>query len=127
MFPNSVYWDGSKYVPNTNIVVTNAHYDFLQAARFRNVNTNYYTSASFWKLREVVLSYDIPSKWLGDGKVVKRASVALIGRNLLTLRPDTNQWTDPEFSNTTGNAVGTTTINQTPPTRLMGFNVNLTF
>ena len=127
VFPNSVYWDGSKYVPNENIVVTNAHYDFLQAARFRNVNTNYYTSASFWKLREVVLSYDIPSKWLGDGKVVKRASVALIGRNLLTLRPDTNQWTDPEFSNTTGNAVGTTTISQTPPTRLMGFNVNLTF
>ncbi len=127
VFPNSVYWDGSKYVENTDIVVTNAHYDFLQAGRFRNTQTNYYTSAAFWKLREVVLSYDIPNKWLGNGKVIKKASVALIGRNLLTLRPKTNWWTDPEFSNTTGNAVGTTTIGQTPPTRIFGFNVNVTF
>ena len=127
VFPNSSYWDGSKYVENTNIVVTNAHYDFLQAGRFRNTQTNYYTSAAFWKLREVVLSYDIPQRWLGNGKIVKKASVSLIGRNLLMLRPKTNWWTDPEFSNTTGNAVGTTTLGQTPPTRIFGFNVNVTF
>lgn len=127
VFPNSVYWDGSKYVDNNNIVVTNAHYDFLQAGRFRNTQTNYYTSAAFWKLREVVLSYDLPQKWFGSTGVIKRASVSLIGRNLLMLRPDTNQWTDPEFSNTTGNGTGTTDIGQTPPTRIFGFNVNVTF
>jgi TonB-linked SusC/RagA family outer membrane protein len=127
VFPNSVYWDGSKYVDNNNIVVTNAHYDFLQAGRFRNTQTNYYTSAAFWKIREVVLSYDLPQRWLGNGKVVKKASVSLIGRNLLMFRPKTNQWTDPEFSNTTGNATGTTDIGQTPPTRIFGFNVNVTF
>ncbi len=127
VFPNSVYWDGSKYVENTSIVVTNAHYDFLQAGRFRNTQTNYYTSAAFWKLRELVLSYDIPQRWLGSVKAIKKASIALIGRNLLTLRPKTNWWTDPEFSNTTGNAIGTTTIGQTPPTRIYGFNVNVTF
>lgn len=127
VFPNSVYYDGSKYVDNTNIVVTNAHYDFLQAGRFRNTQTNYYTSAAFWKLREVVLSYDVPQRWLGNGQVIKKASVSLIGRNLLMFRPKTNEWTDPEFSNTTGNATGTTDIGQTPPTRIYGFNVNLTF
>ena len=127
VFPNSVYWDGSKYVDNNSIVVTNAHYDFLQAGRFRNTQTNYYTSAAFWKLREVVLSYDLPQRWLANGKVIKKASVALIGRNLVMLRPKTNEWTDPEFSNTTNNAIGTTDIGQTPPTRIFGFNVNLTF
>lgn len=127
VFPNSVYWDGSKYVDNTNIVVTNAHYDFLQAGRFRNTQTNYYTSAAFWKLREVVLSYDLPQRWLGNGQVIKKATVSLIGRNLIMLRPKTNEWTDPEFSNTTGNAIGTTDIGQTPPTRIFGFNVNVTF
>ena len=128
VFPNSVYKDGTgKYVDNTNIVVTNAHYDFLQAGRFRNTQTNYYTSAAFWKLREVVLSYDFPQRWLGNGKVIKKASLALIGRNLLMLRPKTNEWTDPEFANTTTNAIGTTDISQTPPTRIFGFNVNLTF
>lgn len=128
VFPNSVYKDATgKFVDNTNIVVTNAHYDFLQAGRFRNTQTNYYTSAAFWKLRELVLSYDVPQRYTGNGKVIKKASVALIGRNLLMYRPKTNQWTDPEFANSTGNDIGTTDIGQTPPTRLFGFNVNLTF
>jgi hypothetical protein len=128
VFPNSVYKDPTgKFVDNNDIAVTNAHYDFLQAGRFRNTQTNYYTSAAFWKLRELVLSYDLPQRWLGNGQVIKKASVALIGRNLLMFRPETNQWTDPEFSNTTANAIGTTDIGQTPPTRLFGFNINLTF
>jgi hypothetical protein len=128
VFPNSVYKDNTgKFVDNNTIVVTNAHYDFLQAGRFRNTQTNYYTSAAFWKLRELVLSYDVPQRYTGNGKVIKKASVALIGRNLLMYRPKTNQWTDPEFANSTGNDIGTTDIGQTPPTRLFGFNVNLTF
>lgn len=129
VFPNSAFSsDGGKtYTDNTDIVVKDAHYSFLQAGAFRNVNTNYYSSAAFWKLREVVLSYNVPARVLGDGKYIKGATLSLVGRNLLMLRPKTNWWTDPEFANTTGNAVGTTTINQTPPTRLIGFNVNLTF
>ena len=44
-------------------------------------------------------------------------------------RPKTNVWTDPEFNNSgaTTNAVGYTTEDQTPPTRVLGFRVNLTF
>lgn len=127
VFPNSVYESGGKFIENKNIVVTNAHYDFLQSSAFRGTQTNYYSSAAFWKIREVVLSYDLPKKWLSATKVIKGASVALIGRNLLMFRPATNWWTDPEFSTTTGNAVGTTSISQTPPTRLLGFNINVTF
>jgi TonB-linked SusC/RagA family outer membrane protein len=129
VFPNSVYSTdgGTTYVDNKDIVVNNAHYAFLQDGRFRNTQTNYYTSAAFWKLREVALTYNIPSKVFGGTKFIQRATVSLVGRNLLALRPSTNQWTDPEFSNTTGNDVGTTSVNQTPPTRIVGFNVNLTF
>lgn len=129
VFPNSAYSnDGGKtFVNNTDIVVKDAHYSFLQASAFRAVQTNYYSSAAFWKLREVVLSYNVPAKLLGGGRYVKGASVSLVGRNLLMFRPKTNQWTDPEFSNTTGNAIGLTSLTQTPPTRIFGFNVNLTF
>jgi len=129
VFPNSVYsTDGGKtYVDNNDIVVNNAHYAFLQDGRFRNTQTNYYSSAAFWKLREVALTYTVPKKLLGGGKYIQRASISLVGRNLLALRPKTNQWTDPEFANTTGNAIGTTDLGQSPPTRIMGFNVNLTF
>jgi hypothetical protein len=42
-------------------------------------------------------------------------------------RPKENFWTDPEFSETNGNGIGRTTENQTPPTRIVGFNVTLTF
>jgi hypothetical protein len=129
VFPNSSYTldGGATYIANTNIVVNNAHYDFLQAGIWRNTTTNYYTSAAFWKLREVSLTYDVPKKLLGRTKVIKKAVLGLVGRNLLMWRPATNQWTDPEFSNTTDNGLGTTTIGQTPPTRIYGFNVNLTF
>jgi TonB-linked SusC/RagA family outer membrane protein len=129
VFPNSVYsTDGGKtYTPNTNIVINNAHYDFLQAAAFRSTQTNYYTSAAFWKLREVSISYDVPQSWLKGTKIIKRANVSLVGRNLLMIRPKSNYWTDPEFSNTTENGNGTTTIGQLPPTRIYGFSVNVTF
>jgi hypothetical protein len=42
------------------------------------------------------------------------------------LRPKSNNWTDPEFAATTGNAVGFSN-NQLPPTRLLGANLNITF
>jgi hypothetical protein len=45
------------------------------------------------------------------------------------LRPKTNVWTDPEFNTSaaTTNAVGATSEQQTPPTRVYGFSVKLTF
>jgi hypothetical protein len=86
------------------------------------------TSAAFWKLREVSLSYDIPIQNILNGKI-KGAQIGLLGRNLLMLRPVTNTWTDPEFNRQSGssNALGYTTEYQTPPTRFYGFSVKLTF
>jgi hypothetical protein len=86
------------------------------------------TSAAFWKLREVSLSYDIPVKNIFGG-AIKSASVGILGRNLLMWRPKTNIWTDPEFNTESGtsNAVGFTNEYQTPPTRVYGFSVKLTF
>ncbi|MEP7322004.1 MAG: TonB-dependent receptor, partial [Saprospiraceae bacterium] len=128
VFPNSVIAnaDGS-FTENKDIVVRNAHYSFLQDGAFTNVQTNYYSSADFWKLRELTLSYELPQSLMRNSKIVKRATLSLIGRNLIMFTPISNQWTDPEFSNTTGNAVGFTDSGQSPPTRVFGFNVNLTF
>jgi TonB-linked SusC/RagA family outer membrane protein len=129
VFPNSVYSTdgGATYVNNSDVVVNNAHYDFLQASTFRGTQTNYYSSAAFWKLREVALTYTVPRGLLLKSKFVKAATVSLIGRNLIMWRPDSNWWTDPEFANTADNGLGTTTIGQIPPTRSYGFSVNLTF
>lgn len=124
--PNSVYWDGSKYVPNTNIAIDDANFNFWPGL-YRSIGANYVISAAAWKLREVSLAYELPRKWFVATRVVQRATVALSGRNLLMIRPSTNKWTDPEFNEDTGNDVGRTSENQAPPTRIFSATLSLTF
>lgn len=131
--PNSVYDDGSdptkpNYVVNTSVLTANGGYGFYEnTATNRGINSNYLTSAAAWKIREVALMYELPSSLLKKTKVIKMASIGLTARNLFTFLPESNQWTDPEFSNTTGNALGVNNTNILPPNRLYGFNVNLQF
>jgi TonB-linked SusC/RagA family outer membrane protein len=127
--PNSVYDDGTgKYVVNTDVAVANGGYGFYEATNTnRGVNSNYISSAAAWKIREIALSYDLPTNLLNKTKVIKGATIALTARNMFTFLPESNQWTDPEFANTTGNAMGVNNNSILPPNRIYGFNVNLTF
>ena len=127
--PNSVYLDASgKYVENTDILTSNGGYGFYEGTQTnRGVNSNYITSAAAWKLREVALSYELPQSLLRSTKFIKGATLSLTGRNLKTWLPESNEWTDPEFANTTGNAIGVNNSNILPPNKLYGFNVVLTF
>ncbi len=126
--PNSVYFDGTKFVENTSVLTANGGYGFYEAtANNRGINSNYLTSASAWKIREIVLSYRLPDVLLRKTRVVKNATIALTARNMFTFLPESNQWTDPEFANTTGNFAGVNNTNQLPPNRLYGFNVVLGF
>lgn len=125
IIPNSSYWDGSKYVPNTSIYGPPAYRYFSQAV-YTNANTNYLVSGDFWKIREVSLSYNMPAKWFGFTKnAIKGATLTLSGRNLFMFLPKSNEWTDPEFSNTTGNAQGISGLDNTPPTRIFGASLNI--
>jgi outer membrane receptor protein involved in Fe transport len=130
VIPNSVIQqaDGS-FVPNTNVVVKNASRDFWVNSDFHNVGSTYVTSAAFWKLREVSLTYDLPVKKMLKINFIKALQLGVVGRNLLMFRPATNMWTDPEFNQQggTSNAVGYTTEDQSPPTRVLGFQLKLTF
>ena len=127
VFPNSVYLDANgKSIANTNITTSDAN-AFFWASVYRRVGSNYVNNAAFWKLREASISYDIPESVLSKTKVIKKATFTLSGRNLVRLIPKTNVWSDPEFSVNTGNAVGRTAITETPPTRVFGATLNLTF
>jgi len=131
MIPNSVIETApGVYTPNTDVIVTDAGRAFWVNSNYHTTDAASVTSAAFWKLREVSLNYDVPvEKLFGNTKVIKAASLGVVGRNLLMWRPRTNVWTDPEFNtnSATSNAVGYTNEDQTPPTRVMGFNVKLTF
>ena len=130
IIPNSVIQTSpGVYVPNTNTLVAVNAWTFWQNSSYPASERAYTTSAAFWKLREVALTYDIPVKRIFGTNIIQMAQVGLVGRNLLMLRPKTNIWTDPEFnsSTTSTNAVGFTDTYQTPPTRLYGFSLKLTF
>ncbi|MBK6937744.1 MAG: SusC/RagA family TonB-linked outer membrane protein [Chitinophagaceae bacterium] len=126
IFPNSSYWDGSKYVANTSIYTQNGGYNFWSQAVNTSANTNYLVSGAFWKIRELSLTYNIPSKVLGFTKnVIKGATFTISGRNLFMFLPKTNEWYDPEFANTTGNAMGVAGLDNTPSTRIFGASLNI--
>jgi TonB dependent receptor len=129
--PNSsiLQADGS-YVANTNIAVRSGGADFwTDGTRNTNIGENYVNSAGFWKMREAVLAYDFPRSLLSKTGFIKGATLSAQGRNLFIWVPKSNIYTDPEYSanGTDSNAVGFTTLGQTPPARYFGGTVSLTF
>ncbi|HMR91288.1 MAG TPA: SusC/RagA family TonB-linked outer membrane protein [Chitinophagaceae bacterium] len=131
VFPNSVYEDPTRpgtYIENTNITTRSGGADFwTDGTRNTGVGENYTHSAAFWKWREAVISYDLPIRSLG--KVIKKATVSVQGRNLFIWVPKTNLYTDPEYSalGAGSNAIGFTSLGQTPPARYIGGTISLTF
>lgn len=131
VWPNSVIFDGTKYVENTNVYTTLYNREFWNTELNTDATTNYLASGAFWKLREVSLTYEFPSK-LFKGNTLRGVTVGISGRNLMTWLPKSNQWTDPEFSANgnnafTGNAQGRSTAYNMPPTRIFGANVIFQF
>jgi TonB-linked SusC/RagA family outer membrane protein len=127
IFPNSAYLDGTgKYVPNTTVQVRESEYS-LWVDYYRQIASNFITPGWFIKLRDVNLSYSLPSSLIKKTKVFSAANIAVYGRNLFTIVDKANFYTDPEFSFTTGNGIGINNTSQTPPVRQFGFNVNFTF
>lgn len=128
IFPNSAILnaDGKTVTPNTTVNVREAEYA-LWVDNYRLISENFVNKAWFIKLRDVNLSYTVPSKVITKTKIFSSASVAVYGRNLLTIVDKANFYTDPEFSFTTGNGLGINNTTQTPPVRQYGVNINLVF
>ncbi|MDB5230798.1 MAG: SusC/RagA family TonB-linked outer membrane protein [Chitinophagaceae bacterium] len=128
VFPNSVYLSNGKYVDNTNVLVQDGNYGFWAGSINTAIATNYFASAAAWRLREVNLSYNVPLKWIGNGKSIQKLTVSVIGRNLLMFVPKSNQWGDPEFNFTAaGNTFGISSSFQSPSQRLFGGSVTVQF
>jgi len=79
-------------------------------------------SKTFFKMREVVLTYELPST-LFKKSIFKRATASFVGRNLLYWMPD-SKFNDVDIDQYPGES----SINlQTPTTRSYGFNLNFIF
>ncbi|GAB3723009.1 SusC/RagA family TonB-linked outer membrane protein [Hymenobacter agri] len=117
------------YTPNVNGLTPGGSEFWASAAYNTSIAENYITSGKFFKLREVSLSYNLPSSLINSIGFVKGASLNLFGRNIFTWVPKENQYTDPEFNfgNSNSNAVGINTSFQTPPTKFYGASLSANF
>lgn len=86
----------------------------------------YIEDATFVKLREVTLSYQLPSEWVSRLPQVKSARLSISGRNLLTL---TNySGLDPEVSNFGNQAIARNIdVAPFPPSRSFWTSIDLGF
>ena len=130
IIPNSVVdlGDGT-YAPNTTpIQQTDGSYqDYFNLYGWGNGGTAYLLDRSFAKLRNVSVSWEVPSKW------VRKAGIAGLGvsafvNNALVWTASDNYYVDPETTTEgtdLGGAFGELYTN--PSCRIWGFNVNIKF
>ena len=87
----------------------------------------YIYDASYIKLREIALTYNVPQKYLKKlGGFIQSARVSAIGRNLAILHQNTPKGIDPESTTTMGSGQGLEN-GFSLPSSSYGFNVKVTF
>lgn len=133
VWPNSVINTGTDespvYVENTNIQITDGIMQFWQN-RYNEIKENYVRDATAAKIRELSLSYTLPKSLTNQWGWLQTLTVGIIGRNLYTWLPEgQTRFSDPEFRNAggTGNGIGIGGYFTSPPTRSVGFNINVEF
>jgi hypothetical protein len=87
------------YVENTT-PIDEAHYDsyWYPTSNLAQSYSNRIIDRSFFKLRDVSLSYSLPQNWAAKIKAAG-LSVSVYGRNFLLWTPRSNIYLDPEASN----------------------------
>jgi TonB-linked SusC/RagA family outer membrane protein len=132
IFPNSstdIDGDGVYEANSTVITGGNTYSSYLNyfSNEYRAVAENFVLDATAFKVRELSLSYSIPTKMIEKAGLTS-LRFGVNARNPFVVLPKENRkYHDPEFSNTAGNAAGLAVTGQYPATRTFGFNVNLTF
>lgn len=118
---NSVYktWD-NKYVENTVKVDPNDYW-IDQRDASRNI-----IDASYTKLREISLSYQLPNKYLGKTPFGSLA-IGLAGRNLMLWTPKENMFVDPETNSFGTGGVQGFEFGSLPTLRTWTLNLRATF
>jgi hypothetical protein len=118
---DGVQADGSVNTVRARADYYNGLFNWGSATRNPSELTTY--DASYVKLREVSLSYNLPKTILGN--VFQNASLSMVGRNLWII--DKNlPYADPESGLGAGNGQGVLS-GALPTTRSIGFKVDLTF
>lgn len=123
VWPNSVIETSpGVFTPNTELTTSSGGRAFWSKQGEVQINTA--AKADFFKLRELNLTYTLPTTALGWQGVIRSASIGLVGTNLFIVRNQDNKYGDPEYLY--NNTDGYLSFRQVPPYRTYGFTLNVT-
>ena len=121
--PNSVYDDGTE---NTTPLYGENLYNYWNNGA-TDMGSSSLISKSYVKLRQVVIGWDLPKKWLAK-TFLTGVRISLYGNNLLMWTPSGNTFVDPEVSSFGNDLEGNFgEYSSNPSCRRFGFNVNIKF
>ena len=117
---DGVMLENGSYVPN-NVVRTAE--DFNKRAYSNSIVESSVFDASYVKLRQVMLSYKLPNKFI-EKTLFSDINFSVVGRNLLILHKNAPH-IDPESSFSDSNSEQGQEFGQLPSARSVGFNLQL--
>ena len=120
-------FDLTRNTEDCNNLVNGESVCVMRNREFPNNTGTYFQDASFVKLRELTLSYDLPEDMVANvWSGARHIQLNLSGRNLLTITDYAGL--DPEVSNFGSEAVGRgQDVAPFPPSRTFWFSVNVGF
>ncbi len=121
------YVIGNGVNPNGEVNKTQvAVQPFYESINPLSVNEDFVNNAGFWKLRQLTLGYDF-SKLLPQRFFIKGIRLNAVANNVLVIKKWTENMDPEEVLVSSDNAVGIDFWPGLPPTRSMGFNLNVRF
>ncbi|QIP15511.1 SusC/RagA family TonB-linked outer membrane protein [Spirosoma aureum] len=121
------YVIGNGVNPNGEINQTKAAVQpFYESINPLGINEDFVFNAGFWKLRQISLGYDF-SKLLPQRLFIKGLKLNAVANNVLVIKKWTENMDPEEALVSSDNAVGLDFWPGLPPTRSIGFNLNVRF
>jgi len=99
---------------------------FYESINPLGINEDFVQNAGFWKLRQLTLGYDL-GKLLPEKSFVKGLRLSAVANNVLVIKKWTENMDPEEVLNSSDNATGLDFWPGLPPTRSIGFNLNVKF
>jgi outer membrane receptor protein involved in Fe transport len=99
---------------------------YYETPNVLGVNEDFVFNAGFWKLRQLSIGYDF-TRHMSKFKFIKGMRLNAIANNVLVLKKWTENMDPENMANISDNETGLDFWTPLPPTRSVGFNLNIKF
>jgi len=122
--PGRVVGEGVNAASETNTAASNVE-DYYSVVRGSQLIEPVIYNAGYWKLRQITIGYDL-TKFFPATSPIKGLKLSFVANNVLMLKKWAPNFDPESFSQSSDNVVGMESPS-VPPTRSLGFNLNVKF